>query len=120
MVYNSHTAPICNLAKSDQKEPNSVKEALIDAAWTLEMKEELKALELNDTWNLEPRQQWMNVMGSRWVFRIKQNSDGSLERYKARLVAKGFHQKHGEDYDLTYSLIVKTTTIRTILAIFTF
>lgn len=58
-------------------------------------------------------------MGSRWVFRIKQNSDSSLERYKARLVAKGFHQKHGEDYDLTYSPVVKAANIRTILAIST-
>jgi len=61
----------------------------------------------------------MNIVGSRWVFRIKQNSDGSLERYKARLVAKGFHQKQGEDYDLIYNPVVKAATIRTILAIST-
>lgn len=50
---------------------------------------------------------------------IKQNFDGTLDKYKACLVAKGFHQKHGEDYDLTYSPVVKSATIQTILALAT-
>lgn len=105
--------------KTETSEPTSVKDALTSPSWTIAMKEELKALDLNNTWRLLPRQDWMNVVGSRWVFRIKQNSDGSLDRYKARLVAKGFHQKHGEDYNLTYSPVVKAATIRTILVIAT-
>lgn len=83
------------------------------------MKDEIKALEINNTWRLVQRQEWMNVVGSRWVFRTKQNSDDTLDRYKARLMAKGFHQKYGEDYDLTYSPVAKAATIRTILAIAT-
>lgn len=118
-IRSTHTAPVCHSATFDQKEPNSVKQALADPSWTTVMNKEIKALELNKTWRLERRQQWMNVVGSRWVYRIKQNSDGSLERYKARLVAKGFHQKHGEDYDLTYSPVVKAAIIRTILTIST-
>lgn len=110
---------ICNLATTGKTEPTSVKEALTNPAWTASMSKELNALELNQTWRLVPRQERMNVVVSRWVFRIKQNSDGSLERYKARLVAKGFHQKHGEDYDLTYTPVVKADTIHTILAIST-
>lgn len=110
---------ICNISTTEQPEPTSVKEAFTSPFWMSAMKDEIKALEINSTWKLVPRQQWMNVDGSRWVFRVKQNSDGTLNRYKARLVAKGFHQKHGEDYDLTYSPIVKAATIRTILAIST-
>lgn len=106
-----HTTELC--------EPNSVKEALSNSLWTSAMKEEIAALKLNNTWKLLQRQDWMNVVGSRWVFRIKQKSDGSFERYKTCLVAKGFHQKHGEDCDLTYSPVVKATTIRTIMAIAT-
>jgi hypothetical protein len=40
----------------------------------------------------------MNLVGYKWVFRVKRWADGSIERYKACLVAKGFHQQHGVDY----------------------
>lgn len=59
----------------------------------------------------------MNIVGSKWVFRIKRKADGHIERYKARLVAKGFHQQPGIDFAETYSPVVKPITIRTVLAI---
>ena len=57
----------------------------------------------------------INVIGSRWVFKVKQRADGSLERYKARLVAQGFNQRPGIDCGDTYSHVVKPATIRTVL-----
>ena len=50
------------------------------------------------------------------MFRIKYRSNGEVERYKARLVAKGFAQKHGIDYDETFSPIVRFVSIRALLA----
>jgi hypothetical protein len=54
------------------------------------MYDEIKALHSNHTWSLVPFHLLMNVVGSRWMYRIKHHVDGSIERYKACLVARGF------------------------------
>lgn len=59
--------------------------------WTQAMVEEFKALEQQRTWNLVPFQPFMNVVGSKWAFKLKKNANGSISQHKARLVAKGFH-----------------------------
>jgi hypothetical protein len=58
-----------------------------------------------------------NIVGCKWVFKLKRKADGSVERHKARLVGKGFHQQAGLDYGETYSPVVKPITIRTVLSI---
>ena len=59
----------------------------------------------------------MNVMDNKWVFRLKYNADGSVQRYKAKLVAKGFQQTVGVDFNETFSPVIKPCTIRVILTI---
>ena len=54
------------------------------------MKEEIKALNDNHTWDLVIKNEGMKIIPNKWVFKVKRNVDGSLARYKARLVAKGF------------------------------
>jgi hypothetical protein len=50
----------------------------------------LDALLANQTWVLCPRSKHKNVIHNKWVYKIKQHLNGSIERFKARLVAKGF------------------------------
>jgi len=67
------------------------------------------------SWNLFPPTR--RVVGSKWVYKVKMATDGTVERYKVRLVAQGFTQKYGTYYDETFSPVLRRETMSTILAI---
>jgi histone deacetylase 1/2 len=98
-------------------EPRNLSAALTDPHWRAAMQEEYNALMENKTWTLVPSSSNKNLIDCKWVYRIKQRADGTIDRYKARLVAKGFKQRYGIDYEDTFSPIVKIATIRIVLAI---
>jgi hypothetical protein len=98
-------------------EPSSYKEAILDPLWQQAMDEELSALHKTDTWDLVPLPPGKSVVGCRWVYKIKTNSDGFNKRYKVRLVAKGYSQQYGMNYEETFAPVAKMTTIRTLIAV---
>jgi histone deacetylase 1/2 len=101
----------------EDKEPESVEEALSRPKWKEAMNAEFKALTANQTWTLVPLKGQENIIESKWVFKTKYKADGSIERRKARLVAKGFQQTAGLDYDETFSPVIKSSTVRIVLTI---
>ena len=89
------------------QEPTSFQEATAcseQEKWKEAMGNEMKSLKDNKVWELTTLPPGKKAIGSKWVYKVKTNSDGSLERYKARLVARGFDQRYGSDYDETFAL----------------
>jgi hypothetical protein len=81
------------------------------------MQDEITALHTQGTWSLVPLPAKRNLVGCKWIFKIKRHSDGSIGRHKARLVAQGFSQEPGLDYGDTFSPMVKPATIQLVLAL---
>jgi histone deacetylase 1/2 len=71
----------------------------------------------NNTWTLVPLPLHRKAIGCKWIFRVKENPDGTVNKYKARLVAKGFLQTAGCDFTETFSPVIKPVTIRIILTL---
>jgi hypothetical protein len=96
-------------------EPFRVEEALQDPDWVLAMQEELNNFKRNEVWSLVPRPK-QNVVGTKWVFRNKQDEHGVVTRNKARLVAKGYAQVAGLDFGETFAPVARLQSIRILLA----
>ena len=79
-------------------EPSNIDEALEDPDWVMAIQEELNNFTCNEVWVLEAPPKDKNIIGTKWVFRNKQDEHGVVVRNKARLVAKGFSQVEGLDF----------------------
>ena len=105
---------------ADIDEPRSFKKALQSpyaSEWKSAMDKEYDSLMKNETWDLVPRPEGVNVVGNRWVYKVKRKSDGSIDKFKARLVAQGYTQTKGVDYSEVFSPVARYQTIRSLLAI---
>jgi hypothetical protein len=72
---------------------------------------------MNETWDLIPPKAGVNLIDSRWVYKVKRKANDTVDRFKARLVAKGYKQRYDIDCLETYSHVVKPATVRIILSL---
>ncbi|GJX94025.1 retrotransposon protein, putative, ty1-copia subclass [Tanacetum coccineum] len=107
--------------EEDTHEPLTYQEAVAcedSSKWKAAMKEEMDSLRKNKTWELVDHPAGQKLVSCKWLFKIKEGIEGVQKpRYKARLVARGFTQRAGIDYNKVFSLVVRHTSIRVILAL---
>jgi hypothetical protein len=86
---------------SQEPKPTCYSSTMKNPLWRKAMNVEFDALLHNQTWTLVPSSLAKNVIGCKWVFRLKRKVDGFIDQYKARFIAKVFHQQEGIDYGET-------------------
>ena len=100
-------------------EPRTIDEALKTpeaVEWKQAADEEMQAHETMNTWKLVPLSQRRKPVLCKWIFKVKDKSDGKIERFKARLVAKGYSQQPGTHFTETFSPVVRLNNLCSLLA----
>jgi len=85
--------------------------------WWEPMMKEFEMLKERGVFELVPRPEGKNIVGSKWVYAVKWKENGEVEKRKARMVAKGFTQVIGEDYEETYASVARLESVRLLCAI---
>jgi hypothetical protein len=111
---SSYMALMCDLL---EKEPTCFEEVVQKKQWMDAMTKEYQSIIKNDVCEVVPKPKNKDVVSSKWIYKIKHATDGSIEKHKARFVARGFSQKEGIDYEETFAHVARYTSIRTIIAL---
>ena len=102
------------------EEPTSYKEAcesMDKEHWVKAMDDEINQLTTLETYTLEDLPNDRKVVGCKWVYRVKRDTNGKIAKYKARLVAQGFSQVAGVDYVDTFAPVIRLESLRVLFAI---
>ncbi|KIK14931.1 hypothetical protein PISMIDRAFT_16919 [Pisolithus microcarpus 441] len=113
-------AMVARTSEAEGLDPSTVHEAKSRSDWSKwhdAIAVELKSLNDVHTWDVVECPKGANIVGCKWVFKIKRTATREVEKYKACLVAKGYSQVQGVDYDETYAPVTRLASLRTILAI---
>lgn len=108
----------CLLILPSGSEPTTYKQALTcedKDKWVDAIKDELINCVKRKIWRKEKRPEKANVVGSKWVFKLKRDEHGNIKQYKARVVAQGFSQKEGIDYEETFAAVATSAALRLML-----
>jgi hypothetical protein len=98
-------------------EPSSYEEEAYQQVWKDVMTQEYQSIMKNDVWEIVMRPEGKSMVTSKWIYKIKNATDGSIDKYKVRFLARGFSQKQGVDYEETFTPISRYTSIKTIISL---
>lgn len=111
---------VLNKVKDNVQEDPNVQEALErkdNINWQIAMIEEIEGMNRNQVWDLVEPPKNQPIIGCKWVFKTKTDTNGTVDRYKARLVAQGYSQRYGHDYNEVFAPVLQPTTLRILLAV---
>ena len=81
------------------------------------MQEELNQFKRSEVWDLVPRPEGINVIGTKWIYKYKSDENGTVTRNKAKLVAQGYTQIEGLNFDETFAPVARLESIRLLLGV---
>ena len=99
------------------EEPWDWNEAKNERVWRDACEDEVASIKKNKTWTLVDLLSGYKAIGLKWVFKLKRNADGSVNKHKARLVAKGYVQREGIDFEEVFAPVARLETVRAIIAL---
>ena len=108
----------CFFALASLQEPQTFHEASFNPLWQYAMKEELDALHKTRTWDLVYLPSGKSTIGCKWFYKIKTQSDGTVDHSKDCLVSRGFTQEYGIDYEETFAPVAQLSSVRTLITVF--
>jgi len=116
--YGHHT----NVTDTDIPKPKTYDKAMASpdtAKWLMACNDEMQTWKHLDMYDIIPQPKGQKIVGSKWVFHVKRGPDGSIQKYKAHLIAQGFTQVEGINFNQTFALVAKSSSLHTIFALAT-
>lgn len=112
-----YTGYMSLMSTSVEVEPSSFEEEAQQPVWVNAMVEEYESIIIKIVWEVVPRPINKSVVSSRWFYKVKQVTDGNVEKQKARFLAIGFSQVEGIDYDETFDRVARYSSVKSIIAL---
>jgi hypothetical protein len=112
-IYDYQTA---HFVSTNTDEPQTFEEAKDNQSWIKSMEDEIQSLEANKTWILVKRPADQKVLKTKWVYKVKRNLQGEIQRYKSRLVVQGYQQRFLVDFIDTFSSVLHRSSFRSFMS----
>lgn len=111
---------VCDYCIENPEEPLTFQQAVNGTnaqEWKQAMEEEMNSLKTSKVWELVEVPKNSTIVENKWVYKLKTDTNGNIQKFRARLVAKGFSQREGIDFNETFSPVVRFDSIRILLTV---